>query len=423
MVFCSLALSALAAITSCGGSSSKKTNSGISYRALISNPLFAGTSPALQIVNAQNDSLSPSAISLAGDLSQPSRMTLSPSKQYTMVYSPAATSVVLVNNTTEAVAQGSSAIPLPGASESMLIASDNATGYAAVPGAPSTTGLAPGAVVQLSLLTGQTEATLAIPSAHYIAAGTTTSEILVFSDNSDAITVISPILIGTTQNPITTITSPDLDRPVGAVFSSDNSTAYIFNCGPECGGKQASIATLQTLTNQITGIVPVSGATVGLISGSTLYVAGSPAGTACPAGTAATSCGVLTLVDTGSLAVTNSSPILITDGRHDHLELSADGQLFIGSHSCSNVNISGGETRGCLSIFNTTTSMTVVPAFAGDVTGIAPIPGRTIVYVIQNATLEIFDTRTDQIEVQSPVPLNIVGQPYDVKYVDSPVPD
>ena len=32
------------------------------------------------------------------------------------------------------------------------------------------------------------------------------------------------------------------DRPVKAVFSADGSTAYILNCGPECGGSKASIS-------------------------------------------------------------------------------------------------------------------------------------------------------------------------------------
>ena len=31
------------------------------------------------------------------------------------------------------------------------------------------------------------------------------------------------------------------DRPVKAVFSADGSTAYVLNCGPECGGSSASV--------------------------------------------------------------------------------------------------------------------------------------------------------------------------------------
>ena len=38
------------------------------------------------------------------------------------------------------------------------------------------------------------------------------------------------------------------DRPVKAMFSSDGSTAYILNCGPECGGTASSITVVPTGT-------------------------------------------------------------------------------------------------------------------------------------------------------------------------------
>ena len=34
------------------------------------------------------------------------------------------------------------------------------------------------------------------------------------------------------------------DRPTDAYFSLDGSTAYVLNCGPECGGAQASVSAL-----------------------------------------------------------------------------------------------------------------------------------------------------------------------------------
>jgi hypothetical protein len=105
------------------------------------------------------------------------------------------------------------------------------------------------------------------------------------------------------------------------------------------------------------------------------------------------------------------------------MELTADGQLFIGAKTCSDVNIAGGEVRGCLSIFDTTNSTTIIPPETGDVTGIAPIPGRQAVYVVQGAIIYIYDTQTDQLEVQTePTPLVVTGQPYDVKYVDTGIP-
>lgn len=420
--------SAVGLLASCGGGSSKTNSSGLSYRAFISNPLYAGTSPALQIVNAQNDSLSPSTIGLSGDLTQPNMMTLSPNKRYSMVYSPTSPAIALIDNTTEALATTGSGgnttfITLPGLADSMFIANDNATGYVAVPSAPNQNGQLPGAVFQLQLLGSTISATIPIASAHYIAPSNDSNKILVFSDNSDAINIISTILIGTNSNPVTTVQSTNLDRPVGAIFSADDSVAYIFNCGPECGGKKAGIAVMQMSDYSVGTPIAVGGATTGLLSGSVLYVAGTPPGTVCGSGTAAKTCGVLNMINTNSMSLIDSSPILITDGWHNHMELSADGQLFIGAHTCSNVNISGGEVRGCLTIYNSTAKTTVFPAFIGDVTGIAPILGRQIVYVVQNGVLNIFDTTTDQIEVQNPQPLFIGGLPFDVKYVDAPIPN
>jgi len=217
------------------------------------------------------------------------------------------------------------------------------------------------------------------------------------------------------------------DHPVWGVFNSDNRTAYVFDCGPEpgCGGTTAGITILTVGSPTAGSTIPLSAATYGLLSGTTLYVAGTPPNTPCGSGTAAKSCGTLNIVNTNSMTVTNSSPIIISDGYHDRMALSQDGQLFIGAHSCNNVN-SGGEVRGCLSIFNTNTSGVVVPPSEGDVTGIQPITGRHVVYVIQNASLGIYDTTTDQLQVGTSNGQNnngqvdIVGQPYDLKLVDPP---
>ena len=424
-----LLVSALVFLTACGGGSTKSNGSGLSYRAFISNPLFAGVSPALQIVDAQNDTLSPNNISLSGELTQPSMMTLSPSRQYSMVYSPVSPAVAIINNSTEGFATTSTGgntlpISLPGLADSMFIANDNATGYIAVPSAPNQNGQLPGAVFQMQLFNSTIAATIPIPSAHYIVSSKDGNTILVFSDNSDAISVISTILIGTNSNPVQApIASPNLDRPVGAVLSSDGSVAYILNCGPECGGKQASVVAMQMSDFSLGTPVPVQGATIALLNNSTLYVAGSAPNTRCGGSTAANYCGDLNVIDTNSMSLINSSPISITDGWHNHMELSADGKLFIGAHNCSSVNVSGGEVRGCLTIYDSTARTTVFPAFVGDVTGIAPILGRQIVYVVQNGVLNIFDTTTDQIEVQNPQPLFIGGLPFDVKYVDPPIPN
>ena len=91
-----------------------------------------------------------------------------------------------------------------------------------------------------------------------------------------SVTVIYPLLVNLSTP--TTATVPGFDRPVNAVFSADGSTAYILNCGPECGSgsASASVQTLDMATLTLGTPIPVDGATIGWLSGSTLYVAGTP---------------------------------------------------------------------------------------------------------------------------------------------------
>lgn len=386
--------------------------------------------PVLNIVNAAQDLLSPSTVSLLGTLAQAELMAVSSDLHLTMVLSRSTNSIAVIDNTTEAIAittGGTTALPaivLPGTPysiESMFIANDNVTAYAAVPSAPIA-GDAPGAVVQMNLGTGAITATVPVAAAHFIVPSPDGTRILVFSDNSDSITVIAPSLIGTSSDPRTVVTGTaqnHFDRPVWAVFT-DNSTAQVFDCGPECGGTAAGITTFSVGSTTPGATVAASGATYGLLVGSTLYVAGTPPHTACGSGTAAKTCGTLNMIDVSSMKVTNTEPIIITDGYHNRMAMGANGQLFIGAHSCTSINIAGGEVRGCLSIFNTNTSQVVVPPQIGDATGIQPITGRDVVYVCEGGVFQIFDTTTDQILVQ-PVRIDIVGQSYDVKLVDPPL--
>jgi hypothetical protein len=118
--------------------------------------------------------------------------------------------------------------------------------------------------------------------------------------------------------------------------------------------------------------------------------------------------------------VTAGAPVAITDGYHNKMEMGANGQLFVGSRNCSNVN-SGSEIRGCLSIVNTNSGISVsgviAPEDNGDVTGIAPIPNRSVVYVCEGGKLRIYDTTTDRLEVLTTAP-TISGQAIDAKVVD-----
>jgi hypothetical protein len=409
----SVAVSWLAA---CGGGGGTAT-SGLSKRAFVSND-FDGT---LHIEDAQNDVESPFIIATGG---RPGTMVLSPDKSITLVFDAGDESLAVVTNSTESV---KGRISLPNVSTSYVSMSDNTVGFAAV----SNSNVSPCIprcveIVDLATtfnVTGTINVVNA-PTAPPLNAATTLvmastgNKLLVFggpSEHVDTLVVIDTAVAKTTPaTAATQITSPSLDRPVSAVFSSDGAKAYIFNCGPECGGLAASVTMLDMSTNALSAPIPVLGATTGLLNGTKLYVAGSLPGTGCDASTTATSCGRLQIIDTGTL--TASAPIVITDGYHDHMELGSNSQLFIGARNCTNVSTAT-EIRGCLTIFDTAASKVVVPPVNFDVTGIAPISNRNIVYVVQGGELKIYATDTNPPALTS-TQIDVVGKAVDVRYVD-----
>ncbi|MGH9501792.1 MAG: hypothetical protein ACRD20_02980 [Terriglobales bacterium] len=400
----------------------------IKQHVFVSNPLYpngASTAPVVNVVDGQRDLLSPTVISVGSASPTPGLMVLFPNKRFTLVFSVSNNSITLINNTSQSVAQGSSGtsstLTLPGFSESIVVAPDNVTGFAAVPNA-AVTGQAPGVVDALDLSTDAVVASVPIPGARYLVQSHNGNRILVLGSRPDTVTVLAPSAIGTSADPRTDIQSSLFDHPVWGVISSDDSTAYILNCGPECGGTTASITLLDLNSNLPGPTIPVDSATVGLLSGNLLYVAGTMPGANTCSGSApatlATTCGEVSVVDLGLRMVTATATI--TDGYHNHMEMGANNQLFIGARTCTNIQApsSGstpGEVRGCLSIFNTSKSRVLVPPQTGDVTGIEPISRRNVVYVVQNGNLGIYDTTTDMLQTTQ---VDIIGQAVDVKQVD-----
>jgi hypothetical protein len=125
------------------------------------------------------------------------------------------------------------------------------------------------------------------------------------------------------------------------------------------------------------------------------------------------------------------------------MALGANGQLFVGARTCTEVVApipppTGAEVRGCLSIYNTLTTAVgnvpagavVIPPANGDVTGIQPIAKRgdgmaqEVVYVVQGGSLRIYDATIDALEYNpnnsnNPGQIsNLVGQFVDVITVD-----
>jgi hypothetical protein len=453
-------------LLSCGGSApaSSTQTSGLKYRAFITNNVTAGTGAAgVYIVNAENDTR-PSVAPISAGFT-PGMMVVTPNRTQTLVFSGSGTlssdnQLSIINNASESSA---AQVPLHGMTESFVVSPDSSTAYVAVPTA-LVTGQSQGAIDVIALGSGSVNAiscppgnpTPAVcvstdpnlkgvnPPFRFLSIGNTGNRLLAFSQGSgqnfdsipNVVAVIAPSSVGTADPVVTFV--PGFDRPVWAYFSSDDTTAYVVNCGAECGGTQASIQPLDLTTNTAGTAVKVPAASVALVSNSTMYLAGTPASPQpCPSGTQATSCGLLTIFDLSHMAVTNNTPIVITDGYHNRIALGANGQLFIGARTCTEIvppvpPPQGAEVRGCLSIYNTLTTTVgtvppggvLIPPVNGDVTGIEPIATRDVVYVIQGGSLLIYDATFDALydnpnDSNNPGQIfGLVGNFVDVKTVD-----
>jgi hypothetical protein len=438
-LFLALLVVACFMFVSCGSGSGPaiaKPPSGVTTRVLASQSASSPTAfPGLLIVDGAIDSLVRAASVSAGG--SPGLMAISPNRTTLVAFDSLSESAEVVNTTRE-IQTGS--IPLGGTTTSMVVL-DTGFGYAAVPSASFAAGVPPGAVVVMNLgFSGGTAATLSVPNAQTIVSSPDGTQLLAFSGDSNIshiVTVVYPLLVNT-NNPLDVITVSGFDSPVYGVFSADGSTAYILNCGPQCGGTQASVQILNMTTTPPTvgAIIPVNGATIGFLSGSTLYVAGkgTPTGPLCAsvnsAPTAAQFCGTLDIVDLTTMQDpyfnNPATEIAITDGYHDRIDMSVNGQLFIGSQACTTVgnvsNPQGGEVRGCLSIYNTTNGNVVIPPDNGDVTGLQSFTTRDVEYVAEGGQLRVYDTLIDKL-----IPPNdfietgtilITGQIIDVKAID-----
>jgi hypothetical protein len=407
---------AVLGLTSCNsGVTIKKPPSGLTERVLASQSVSSPTAFAgLVIINGSNDTVGRGEVS-AGN--SPGLMAISPERSVVLAFDSATNRVNVVSTTKESL---TGTIPLPGATTSMAVPQAS-LGFAAVPTA-TLNGSSPGAVVEMNLTTGGVTATIGVPNAQTVISNSTGTQLLVFSNDANAVTVVSPLLLNT-GSPVT-VAVPGFDHPVYGFFNGSN--AYILNCGAQCGGTQASVQILNLGTTPPTAgaAVPVDGATIGFVNGSTLYVAGvSPSNNQCTGETTmATICGRLNLVDLGSLTVTGSA--VITDGYHDRIDLALNGQLFIGSHTCTNignVNNVSGEVRGCLSIYNTLNGSVLIPSDNGDVTGLQSFSSRDVEYVAEGGNLRVYDTLTDILLENSFIStgtITITGSITDVKAVD-----
>jgi len=236
------------------------------------------------------------------------------------------------------------------------------------------------------------------------------------------------------------------DRPVKAVFSADGSTAYILNCGAECGGSTASISLVPVapiifLQGQQSGFLPCNlpangpcpdsnakpmvnipipgGASNALVDTSTMYVVGQQPrviqGQTLFAGN-------LTVVNLGNN--TAGSPVPISDGQPGAMSRmieADDNTLWIGMTGCTTgvryaTNPSSGY--GCLTMYNTSTNKVVLlEPYIGDATGIAAVTGLHKIYAAEGGQVYIYST-TNGSSIDNQY-VTVTGTAYDVAYMDA----
>ena len=401
-------------LAACGGGSST-TTSGLTKRAFVSDD-FDGT---IHIEDAQRDQESGFTVTVGAG---PGFMALSPDKSFTAIVSASTNALVVVKNATEAVA-GSVGLSAP--SSSYVVLSDNSTILAAVHNlAPINSAQPPGAVAVVSVTTDTTTnpptttvaltGTVPVNIPSTVVLSPDDKNLLVFSGPGDQVDSFYVIDVASAKaNPSTATVTPISDpenfsRPVSAVFSSDSTRAYILNCGPECGGTTAGVTVLDMTASPpaVLAKVPLDAATIGLLNGTNLYIAGTKSGA--PGG------GTLSILDTSNLAAP-AVTVGISDGYHRQMEMASNNRLFVGAITCT--NDPAVAHSGCLSMVNIGANppTAVVENALGDTTGIAPIAARNIVYVIEGGELKIYDTTTDAL---TPQQIDVVGKAVDVKYVD-----
>ncbi len=218
------------------------------------------------------------------------------------------------------------------------------------------------------------------------------------------------------------------DRPIKALFSNDGGTAYLLNCGPECGGSASSVSLLPTAPliyqpNQKSGKLPLNGsvktiavpggASNALIDSSTMYVVGQQRQADGLFG------GNLTVLNLN--ANTAGAPTSISDGTPgapSRLILADDNTLWIGMTGCTNgERFAKGRAYGCLTIYDTSAkTVKLLEPFQGDATGIASLTGLHKIYTAEGGQVYIYAT-TDGHAINNQY-VTVTGTAYDVAYMD-----
>jgi hypothetical protein len=409
--------------------------SGILNRVLIAvqNP-GALTKGALEIVDAYYDirhsfNNKVASFSIGGyGGADPQTIQNMPEEQAGAVYGAGDGSFALINYATE---KQTTTISLPGASSSVYISRDQRYVFAANQAAHTLT-------VQDRTL--GTSYGLNLPNVWRVSINPSGTAALAFVENSNLVYSVYKLQANQhtpanaedcePQNLPVYCVLPvpgNFDRPTKAIFSADGTTAFVLNCGPECGGVQASVSFLPVAgiiiqsgapippgaPTTVTATVPVPGGDTDAIQNANLlYLAGQQLQ---PDGYFA---GYLSILDTNAKQVTGAYSI--SDGTHLKMLFADDNTLWVGSQLCTQGERyhQGATTNlGCLTMFNTATnSVTMIDSYKGDATGIAAVTGLSKIYSAEGGQVYIYNTTTGAAMDNSQV--TVVGTAYDVAYMD-----
>jgi hypothetical protein len=243
------------------------------------------------------------------------------------------------------------------------------------------------------------------------------------------------------------------DRPMGAYFSLDGSTVYVFNCGQECGGTTSSVTYLQQGVLQFnkiptsvpdasafsTQVLVPGGVTAAVSNGTTLYISGQQLQ---PDGLFA---GNLSIINLATNTVTGKYSI--SDGNHSKMLFADNNTLWIGSQFCATGERAARAAKGitdqtanynCLTRFDMgalTASIVpfviqgsptaVVPYpntnqnqyYYGDLTGLCWVQGFNKVYTAYGGQVHAFHT-ADGSEINNK-DIIVQGTALDVAYMDA----
>lgn len=382
--------------SACGGSSSTEEKpveipvSKIQKRVLLLNQ-FAGK---IQIINAATDT--PSSFIIPSEplstFSRPEYLIRIGAK--TLLLDAGTNVLYVIDSAIEGV---SGSFALDGPAEGIAVTGDFSKAYIAIPSLGR---------IQVADLAGTKFLTPinSVAGVRRLVVTKNGAKLLAFSND-----VNTMLVINTADGAGATTPIGGFDRPYTAVINGDDTKAFVLSCGRECGGTSAAVTVLDLSNNNSLGSsVAVGGATVGLLEGSSLYVAGSP-----KPSTSTTNEGTFNVVNvSNTAALTASASVAISDGLHHTIVPVGSNKFYVGATRCTIINTQA-VNKGCLSIVSGTSA--TVGAARGEVTSIAPIKNRTAVYITQGGDLDIYDSATDTLQ---PRQIDVIGKVVDAKEID-----